>query len=198
MLKLIDTLTLPFKKLLSTLPFFIKYPCDFLAKHAIYRGMNIRTSQEPLPQYRPNAGLCIINDKGQILACERSDIKGAWQCPQGGIDDSETPEQAAWRELFEETGITVDAAKLAQTHPNWLSYTFPKVAFGPEGPQAAHKGQTQKWFLFHYNGALPNPNTVEHKEFSAFAWKSPQWLLDNVVDFRQGIYRAVFAEFELV
>lgn len=160
--------------------------------------MNLQTSQGPLPQYRPNAGLCIINGSGQILACERSDIKGAWQCPQGGIDDGETPEQAAWRELFEETGITAEQAQLIQTHPNWLSYTFPKVAFGPEGPQAAYTGQSQKWFLFQYNGALPNPETVDHKEFSTFAWKSPQWLLDHVVTFRRDIYRAAFTAFELV
>ena len=34
------------------------------------------------------------------------DGQKSWQVPQGGINDNETPEQAIFRELFEEVGLT--------------------------------------------------------------------------------------------
>ena len=158
--------------------------------------MSCLISQKPLPQYRPNAGVCIINGLGQVLSCERVDISGAWQCPQGGIDTGETAETAAWRELEEETGVTQKQAKLLKTHPDWLHYDFPPQVQAQ--PHITAKGQAQKWFLFQYEGDLPNPDAVEHKEFRTFSWQEPTWLLENVVDFRQDIYRTVFTEFGLL
>ena len=64
----------------------------------------LNTRSENLP-YRKNVGLMIINTQKKIFMGQR--IKGgAWQMPQGGIDGKETPEKAAIRELYEETGIT--------------------------------------------------------------------------------------------
>ena len=54
--------------------------------------------------YRPNVGIIIANTKGKLLYCKRRRSNN-WQFPQGGIDRNETPEQAAFRELFEEVGI---------------------------------------------------------------------------------------------
>ena len=51
--------------------------------------------------YRPNVGIVICNDKGQVLWAKRYG-QNSWQFPQGGINDNETPEQAMFRELFEE------------------------------------------------------------------------------------------------
>ena len=57
-------------------------------------------------KYRKNVGMVLINTKGHIFAGKRIDNNtDAWQMPQGGIDEGETPENAAFRELSEETGI---------------------------------------------------------------------------------------------
>lgn len=37
-----------------------------------------------------------------------------WQTPGGGIDEGETPREAAARELYEETGLAVDPAELGE------------------------------------------------------------------------------------
>jgi putative (di)nucleoside polyphosphate hydrolase len=57
--------------------------------------------------YRPNVGIVIFNSKKKIWCGRRLGIntKDAWQLPQGGIDDNESPLEAAVREAYEETGI---------------------------------------------------------------------------------------------
>ena len=57
-------------------------------------------------KYRKNVGMVLINSQGYIFAGKRIDNNtGAWQMPQGGIDEGEAPETAALRELTVETGI---------------------------------------------------------------------------------------------
>jgi ADP-ribose pyrophosphatase YjhB (NUDIX family) len=49
------------------------------------------------------------NDK--VLLCKRSNdntLPGVWSIPGGGIEDGESPEDAARREFYEETNIKVD------------------------------------------------------------------------------------------
>lgn len=48
------------------------------------------------------AGGCVFNDQDQLLVIYRRD---SWDLPKGKIDPGETPEQAAVREVEEETGI---------------------------------------------------------------------------------------------
>lgn len=49
----------------------------------------------------------IINDLGEILGVSRKDNTAKFGLPGGKIDDNETSQQAAHRECFEETGITI-------------------------------------------------------------------------------------------
>ena len=51
------------------------------------------------------AGILIQADSGKILICERYNSSGAWQFPQGGVDDGETHEEAITRELNEEISL---------------------------------------------------------------------------------------------
>lgn len=48
------------------------------------------------------AGGCVFNPQNELLVIYR---RGSWDLPKGKIDPCETPEQAAIREVEEETGI---------------------------------------------------------------------------------------------
>jgi len=77
--------------------------------------------------YRPNVGIMLINDKGEILIGERNDIPGAWQMPQGGIEEGEDIIAAARRELGEETGIASALTDFIKRTNDWLYYDYPTL-----------------------------------------------------------------------
>ena len=93
--------------------------------------------------YRPNVGIVLINNAGQVLWARRSRHDG-WQFPQGGIEQGETLEQAAYRELYEEVGLRPQNVELVGRTRDWLRYDVPGSL---RSRSATFKGQKQVWFL---------------------------------------------------
>src|SRR6476659_11364664 len=54
--------------------------------------------------YRPNVGIVLMRPDGQVFWARRVRRDG-WQFPQGGMNTDETPLEAMYRELREETGL---------------------------------------------------------------------------------------------
>ena len=54
--------------------------------------------------FRANVGIILSNSEGKVFWARRAGQK-TWQFPQGGIDEDESPIEAMYRELHEETGI---------------------------------------------------------------------------------------------
>jgi len=136
---------------------------------------------------RPNVALIVVDGAGKILIGERTDIAGAWQLPQGGIDTGEEAETAAWRELAEETGLTRALVRLAGT-AGPFSYRLPGGAVTARG----FEGQEQRYFLFRLTASTVTlrPND----EFRAFRWEEPATVLSLAVDFKRPCYAAAFRE----
>lgn len=135
--------------------------------------------------FRANVVAVVTDAAGRVMAFERSDVPGAWQLPQGGLDDGETPEEAAWRELGEETGLSADHVELIGEFPEWTAYEW------PEGPRRnGRMGQAQRWFTFRVvdDEVQPEPDGVE---FTSWKWVERDWLVEQVVDFRRASYRRV-------
>ena len=73
---------------------------------AIYVQMNNKS-------YRKGVGIIIVNSDLQFFLGKRIGAD-AWQFPQGGIDEGETPEDALYRELYEETGLERDKIEILE------------------------------------------------------------------------------------
>jgi putative (di)nucleoside polyphosphate hydrolase len=124
-----------------------------------------------------------------VLAMERSDISGAWQLPQGGLLPGEDIQDAAWRELREETGLSESELSLEAVSSVWIGYELPQEM----RRRKTGRGQVHKWFLFRMkSGAeLPAIPDEDATEFRNHEWLTMPELADRVVVFRQPVYKAV-------
>ena len=147
----------------------------------------------PSNAFRANVGAVVINEVGLVLALERSDIKGAWQMPQGGMNEDEEPLDAVKRELREETTIAEDQIALIAEHSEWLAYELPK----DKRSKKHGRGQVQKWFLFRFTGnnLQINLDHAEENEFSAWKWMKMSELTEKTVPFRRTVYNKIADEF---
>lgn len=156
---------------------------------------SVPASEHPHDGFRHCVGVVLINDAGLVFAGRRIGLPDSWQMPQGGIDSGETPRQAAFRELHEETGVPMNKAKLLQESRNWHAYVIPDQMI-KESWRGRFKGQTQKWFLMQLCG----PDSLidlerHHPEFDRWQWMEPAEINQRIVAFKQPIYQAVIAEF---
>lgn len=135
--------------------------------------------------FRANVVAIVTNDVGSVMAFERSDLEGQWQLPQGGVDEGEAPVDAAWRELEEETGLSSKHVELVDEYPEWTVYEWPSGA-----RKNGRLGQAQRWFTFRVkdDDVEPEPDGIE---FVDWKWTTPQWLVEQVVEFRRPSYERV-------
>ena len=72
---------------------------------------DLREKVGHMPLVIPHSVVILFNDKGEVLLEERSD-DGYFDFPGGGIDLNESGEEAAKRELYEETGLIAEELRL--------------------------------------------------------------------------------------
>ncbi len=147
--------------------------------------------------YRPCVGMMIINDAHKIFIARRKDLDDdamyAWQMPQGGIDDGETPQQAVMREMIEEIGT--NAVALMSESREWIYYDFPDWLKNKSRGNY-YMGQKQRWFLFKFVGHEADINLkTKHREFSQWQWAEKEEVMRQVVPFKLRAYEKVFEEF---
>jgi putative (di)nucleoside polyphosphate hydrolase len=156
------------------------------------------TSQdlEKLP-YRENVGIMLINDQNMVFVGQRLDnYQDAWQMPQGGIDSGENAEDAAFRELEEETGIVENLAQIEAVSKDWITYDLPTELISKLW-KGRYRGQKQKWFLMRFRGSNKQVNIeTSHPEFADWKWVVVSELEENIVEFKKAVYRQVIKEFK--
>lgn len=155
--------------------------------------------------YRPCVGILVLNADGLVWSGKRakegnteySGHSKLWQMPQGGIDDGEEPLPAAYRELYEETGMKT--VELVAEAPEWINYDLPVDMIGT-GLKGKFRGQTQKWFAFRFLGdeseiQIDPPPDGHEKEFDAWDWKPMAELPELIVPFKRAVYEEVVRVF---
>ena len=148
--------------------------------------------------YRPNVGIVICNRQGQVMWARRYG-QHSWQFPQGGINPGESAEQAMYRELFEEVGLSRKDVRILASTRNWLRYKLPKRLVRWDTKPVCI-GQKQKWFLLQLigNDADINMQTSSTPEFDGWRWVSYWYPVRQVVSFKRDVYRRVMKEFASV
>ncbi|MDO8860239.1 RNA pyrophosphohydrolase [Haliea sp. E1-2-M8] len=145
--------------------------------------------------FRANVGIVLANDAGQLLWARRVGGRDAWQFPQGGINPGESAEQALYRELEEEVGLTEDAVRVVAATRGWLRYRLPR-RFIRKGQKPVCIGQKQKWFLLHLRTAddAVRLDGNGKPEFDHWQWVSYWYPLNQVVAFKREVYRRALKE----
>ena len=151
---------------------------------------------EKSKNHRPNVAAIVLSSKYplkcEILIALRSDISDAWQFPQGGIDEGETPQDALKRELLEEIGC--NDVEILGEYPEWITYDFPPTARGKCYP---FDGQTQKYFLVKLkDDSSINLDAFEIPEFKEYEFVAYEELFKKVTYFKRRVYKRVIDYFK--
>ncbi|MCB0705881.1 MAG: NUDIX hydrolase [Saprospiraceae bacterium] len=108
------------------------------------------------------AGGVVVNPAGKVLFIHRL---GFWDLPKGKIDPGESPEEAAVREVWEETGIQeIQLGSLLQS--SYHTYKTPK------GKRVLKRTY---WFMMEAPNQVLIPQTTEYIEEAV--WKAPAGFL---------------------
>ncbi|MDP0589768.1 MAG: RNA pyrophosphohydrolase [Candidatus Endonucleobacter bathymodioli] len=144
--------------------------------------------------FRPNVGIILANHLRQVLWARRVN-QDAWQFPQGGINSSETPEQAMYRELYEEVGIPPESVEILACTRGWLRYLLPNHLVRKEQHPLCI-GQKQKWFLLNLlrNNDCIRVDYSSNPEFDCWRWVTYWYPLGQVISFKREVYRKALSE----
>lgn len=144
--------------------------------------------------FRPGVGIIVANKEGHLLWARR--IKqNAWQFPQGGLQPDENTEQALYRELYEEIGLTEEDVEQLGCTRSWLYYHLPERLLRHH-IQPLCIGQKQKWYLLRLVGNEDQVrlNLSSSPEFDRWRWVDYWYPLKQVIAFKRHVYRRALEE----
>ena len=144
--------------------------------------------------FRPNVGIILSNHRTEVLWARRAGQE-AWQFPQGGIKVHETPEEAMFRELFEELGLRSEHVEVIGSTRGWLRYTLPR-RYMRRRSNPVCIGQKQIWFLLRLlgNDSSVQLDLSEKPEFDHWKWVNYWRPSREVIFFKRHVYRRALKE----
>ena len=147
--------------------------------------------------FRANVGIILANTQDRLLLGGRLGDKG-WQFPQGGIQTGETAEQAMYRELEEEIGLTRDDVILLGSTKCWLRYRLPN-RFVRRGNKTRCIGQKQRWFILrlHVSDDRVQLDRSESPEFDRWRWVEFWQPVNEAIYFKRRVYAQALHELGL-
>lgn len=145
--------------------------------------------------FRHNVGIVLCNRHGEVFWARRVG-RDVWQFPQGGIQAGESPEQAMFRELREEIGLTSCHVDVLGATQGWLRYRLPKRLIRHDRRPLCI-GQKQIWFMLRLTGSDDDVclNLSPEPEFDHWRWVHHTHPLKEVVFFKRKVYERALGEF---
>ncbi|MDR2778647.1 MAG: NUDIX domain-containing protein [Rickettsiales bacterium] len=152
--------------------------------------------------FRRAIGTIILDPSGNLIVFQRSDFPSSWQCPEGGIDEGETSEEALVRELHEEIGLETKDFDILKKTKNFIRYSY-------EGgvTQGNFNGQEKQFFLIKLKKSVAEikfryDNVAEEIEFLAYRIIGKDEIRGDELasllpKFKIELYKRVMVEFEL-
>jgi len=139
--------------------------------------------------YRSNVGIVICNRSGQLLWAKRIG-QSAWQFPQGGIKQRESVEEALYRELDEEVGLTKGDVRILHQTDDWLHYRLPDN-YIRHNKDPLCIGQKQKWFLLSLESedSKIELSKTDKPEFDDWRWVNYWYPVEQVIEFKRDVYQ---------
>lgn len=153
--------------------------------------MRVSSNESETMRYRPNVAAIVQQQDGRILICERIDMPGAWQFPQGGVEPGETHREALEREMLEELSLASNDYEVMQDKGPY------RYVIGNGKTKKGYHGQEQRYFLLRLLAPENRINVVTpEQEFSSWRWIEPgcfqlRWLPPMKYD----VYRQVIKDF---
>ena len=144
--------------------------------------------------YRANVGIILVNMDGGLFWAKRIG-EDAWQFPQGGIRESESPEQAVFRELHEEVGVTKESVEVIGSTEDWLRYKIPDHLIRHHQVPCCI-GQKQRWFLLRFTGKESEVclDISDRPEFDQWRWVDQLEPPRTVISFKRSVYADALKE----
>jgi len=144
--------------------------------------------------YRPNIGIILGNERGQLFWARRIG-QDAWQFPQGGIRQDETPRDALFRELHEEVGLRPEHVEVTGWTRGWLRYRLPR-RYIRRSCRPICIGQKQIWYMLRFVGEESDFDLGrgQRPEFDSWRWVNYWYPVREVIFFKRGVYRQALRE----
>jgi putative (di)nucleoside polyphosphate hydrolase len=142
------------------------------------------------PTFRPSVVGILQDSEGRVLIGERVNMPGAWQFPQGGVNEGESREGALARELGEELSLKRGDYRLIESKGPY------RYLLGNGRKKKGFDGQEQHYYL----AAMIAPDSVidvktKEQEFSTTRWIRPEeFELAWLPEFKRDVYRAVLRD----
>jgi len=144
--------------------------------------------------YRLNVGIILCNDEGRVFWARRAGMR-SWQFPQGGIKFRENPDDAMFRELYEEVGLRRKQVQTIARTRDWLRYDLPERYIRKHSYPLCI-GQKQLWYILRLASTERHIklDCAEKPEFDAWRWVDFWKPLNDVVYFKRDVYRRALSE----
>jgi putative (di)nucleoside polyphosphate hydrolase len=143
--------------------------------------------------FRSNVGIVLL--KGQEVFLGRRKGGRGWQFPQGGVRAGESLEEAVFRELNEEIGLSKESVELVGQTQRWARYRLPQ-RYVRHNQHPVCIGQKQRWFLLRLTDmdASFDFRRTSEPEFDQWRWVGYWEPVREVIFFKRPVYVRALTE----